>query len=309
MMHSIRQHLIAEIFVIATGFAALVHSTWSVGTLFSGMQPLPDLSEDGLRYALRYVAWVLPALLIAFALDIGQIATSHEIRQCIQRGEQPFRKYVVFVVFALATYYLQWLYMAYHMPLLTLGTGVSAFWTSDAITLRDIALWVVPAFLPLSTLLYTFSHVQSESSSEAHSAPVSMRSTVRVYDHFELPIHDVHLVPSQSEASVSPHFENALPKSEAEPIALTAIPVSMPPTVERIVRSGASGGERTGATDGNVRTNADGTFTGVCPDCGRGFPSKTHRGAANALSSHMGRFCTIRKQNAMQSVNGNGHQE
>jgi hypothetical protein len=96
---------------------------------------------------------LIPALLIAFALDVGQIVTSWEIREhglSLGRG-------VTFFVFAGATYYLQWLYIAHHMPALEIAAGVSATAKGTAISMRDAALWIVPALLPLSTLLYTFS--------------------------------------------------------------------------------------------------------------------------------------------------------
>lgn len=137
------RHAFSQPFVFATGLAALVHSTWALGTLFSGQQP------EGWHL----VGWLIPALLIAFALDVGQIVTSWEIREhglSLGRG-------VTFFVFAGATYYLQWLYIAHHMPALEIAAGVSATAKGTAISMRDAALWIVPALLPLSTLLYTFS--------------------------------------------------------------------------------------------------------------------------------------------------------
>lgn len=145
------KHIIEQPFVTATGIAALVHSTWSLGTLFSGAQPSADLSW-------QFVGWLAPALLIAFALDIGQIATSADIRQ---HGLN-FGRGITFVVFAAATYYLQWLYMAHHMPLLDIAPGVSATAAETAISLRDAAIWLIPALLPLSTLLYTLSGGQEQ---------------------------------------------------------------------------------------------------------------------------------------------------
>ena len=141
------KHITAQPFVFATGAAALIHSTWSLGTLFSGTQPEAALN-------VHFIGWIVPALLIAFALDVGQISTSTEIREeglTLSRG-------VTFVVFALATYYLQWMYMLHHMPALQLSEGVQGKpWTEFALTLRDAGIWLVPALLPLSTILYTFS--------------------------------------------------------------------------------------------------------------------------------------------------------
>ncbi len=126
-----------------SGLAALVHSTWALGTLFAGEQP------EGWHL----LGWIIPALLIAFALDVGQIATSSEIRSY----GLTWRRGVTFIVFAAATYYLQWLYAAHHMPALELAPGVRASWSESATVLRDAAVWIIPALLPLSTLLYTFS--------------------------------------------------------------------------------------------------------------------------------------------------------
>lgn len=137
------KHIFQQPFVAATGAAALVHSTWALGTLFAGEQP------EGWHL----VGWLLPALLIAFALDVGQIVTSAEIRSeglTITRG-------ITFLVFAGATYYLQWLYIAHHMPALQIAAGVSDAARQTAVSMRDAALWIIPALLPLSTLLYTFS--------------------------------------------------------------------------------------------------------------------------------------------------------
>jgi len=151
------KHMMQQPFVFATGAAALIHSTWALGTLFAGEQP------EG--WAL--LGWLAPALLISFALDVGQIATSAEIREyglTRTRG-------VTFIVFSGATYYLQWLYIAHHMPSLALAAGVRETWAGFATVMRDSAVWIIPALLPLSTLLYTFSGGQGTTGHHAPTAP------------------------------------------------------------------------------------------------------------------------------------------
>lgn len=143
---SIFRHIGNQPFIFATGLAALVHSTWSLGTLFAGNEPMP-------QFSFAWFAWVIPAFLIAFALDVGQIATSAEIRA----GNHTRTKYATFVIFAAATYYLQWLYMAHHMPLVSMGEGVREQWSGFAQLIRDASIWIIPAFMPMSTLFYTFS--------------------------------------------------------------------------------------------------------------------------------------------------------
>lgn len=147
------KHATAQPFIAATGLAALVHSTWSLAVLFSGEPPL--WNPTSLASWARWVYWLVPALLIAFALDVGQIATSTEIRN----GERTVSKYTTFVVFAVATYYLQWLYIAHHMPALELGAGVYRDGLAGRLVLltRNAAIWFIPALLPLSTTMYTLS--------------------------------------------------------------------------------------------------------------------------------------------------------
>lgn len=144
------KHLFENPFITFTGLAALVHSTWSLGTIFSGPAPTNDY--------MNWIAWVLPAFFIAFALDVGQISTSAKIRHfglSWQRG-------LAFFVFSVATYYLQFLYIAHHMPALEISAGVSSFHHGAVASLRDAAIWILPLLLPLSTMLYTISDGDSK---------------------------------------------------------------------------------------------------------------------------------------------------
>jgi hypothetical protein len=154
------KHITGQPFVFTTGLAALIHSTWSLGTLFAGSEPSPQFSP-------AWFAWVIPALLIAFSLDVGQIVTSAEIRA----GQRQRTKYLTFLVFAAATYYLQWLYISHHMPVVELAPGVRASWAEAASWLRDSAIWFIPALLPMSTTLYTFSHSEIISEPKAATPP------------------------------------------------------------------------------------------------------------------------------------------
>lgn len=153
------KHLREQRFVLATGMAALIHSTWSLGTFFGGLQP------EGWHL----IGWIIPAFLIAFALDVGQIATSQEIR----RHGMTLARGVTFLIFALATYYLQWLYIAHHIPVLELSPGISPTMRDTALALRDLAIWIIPAFLPLSTILYTFSTPITSEETNAPTHPIA----------------------------------------------------------------------------------------------------------------------------------------
>lgn len=181
---NIYKHIVEQPFIFATGIAALVHSTWSIGTLFSGKQPEA-------AFTIQFIGWIAPAFLIAFALDVGQIATSAEIRA----GNRSKAKYITFAVFAAATYYLQWLYIAHHMPQLELAGGVRGEWSWLATLFRDAALWIAPALLPTSTLLYTFSsdHAPLEKSSQSIVEPeiVPMQVSVPVHEALPAPVEEI----------------------------------------------------------------------------------------------------------------------
>lgn len=158
-MRGILDHLRSQIFVTATAVAAFVHSTWALAVLFGGKEPIISQPGD----VLHWLAWVLPAGAIAFAIDVGQVFTADEIR----KGQRTPAKYATFLVFAAATYYLQWFHLSYHMPVLMLSDGINPNVVPFALGFRDAALWIVPLLLPLSTLLYTFSGSQSSEHSES----------------------------------------------------------------------------------------------------------------------------------------------
>lgn len=131
-------------FVIFTGFTALLHSTWTLATLFNGTEP--PLSGG-------WLLWVIPAFVFALSIDVGQVWIAVEIRN----GERGKAKYGAFAALALTTYYLQWFYLVAHFPDIPVSAGVSRAYLASVIPTRDAALWIVPGMLPLSTFLYTFS--------------------------------------------------------------------------------------------------------------------------------------------------------
>jgi hypothetical protein len=157
--------LVRHAFIIATGFTALLHSTWALATIFNGLEPQ--------QLSLSWFAWVIPAFVFAFSIDVGQIATSVDIRN----GERTPAKYATFAVLAIATYYLQWWFIAAHIPMVNLSPGVANSYLSSATFLRDLALWIVPGMLPASTLFYTFSYAKPKRISQgAFRAPTYART-------------------------------------------------------------------------------------------------------------------------------------
>lgn len=139
--------LASEPFIVATGAAAWVHSTWTFAISFSGA--LPPSTDKG--------AWLLtmiPAALLAFAIDVGQIRTANDIR----KGQRNGAKLLTFGVLALATAYLQWFYMVAHIPALPLGAGIRSQWIEPITVMRDASVFIIPLLLPIATVLYTISN-------------------------------------------------------------------------------------------------------------------------------------------------------
>lgn len=141
-------------FIASTSVAMFVHSTWTFNTLFAGEQPILD---GTLQAWIPYLMWVIPGALIALAIDVGQIQTSARIKHA--RGWVQLRLVLTFVMLASAGYYLQWFHMAHHLPSLELGQGLSQTHHATVELLKGWAIWVIPALLPLSTILYTISDV------------------------------------------------------------------------------------------------------------------------------------------------------
>ena len=174
-------------FIAATSVAMFVHSTWTFNTLFAGEQPNLDGS---LEMWVRYLMWVLPGALIALAIDVGQIQTSSKIKHA--RGwSDRIPLLVTFSMLAIAGYYLQWFHMAHHLPALDLGDGLDVRHYSTVELLKGLSIWIIPALLPLSTILYTVSDISESQHATVISDLSEFKSNVSIVDHAPLPSLDL----------------------------------------------------------------------------------------------------------------------
>lgn len=142
-------------FIFATSVAMFVHSTWTFNTLFAGKQPHLDGSFQAW---IPYVLWVVPGALIAAAIDIGQVQTSSKLMRA-KDWTRRLTLSITFIVLAIAGYYLQWFHLIHHMPDLAFGAGLSTETENTIRSIRDAAIWIIPALLPISTILYTMSEI------------------------------------------------------------------------------------------------------------------------------------------------------
>jgi hypothetical protein len=151
-MNAIWKRITEHPFVSMSAFAALVHSTWSIGTMFSGGQPVVTASAenafgDWLRQTVELLMWLVPALAIALAIDVGLVESAHAVRSGRKNAW-------AFVLLALCSYFLQLIYIAAHFPDMQLSAYISDRVKGIAEFARDFAVVIVPALLQLPIVLY-----------------------------------------------------------------------------------------------------------------------------------------------------------
>lgn len=146
-MKSLLHHLREQPFLAAVSAAAVVHSSWSLSTFFAGHEPVIEADLG------RWLIWIVPGFLLAFSIDVGLLSLSHHIRH----GRRNRSKLFAFFVLSLAMAYSQFLYISAHLPFVSLGTGVPEIARASVQSVKDAAVWVLPALLPLALILYAFS--------------------------------------------------------------------------------------------------------------------------------------------------------
>lgn len=140
------RHVFAQPFLVAVSFAAAIHSSWSFSTLFTGLEPHPQFSA-------AWFSWIVPGVMLAFSVDIGLLSLANQIRL----GQRTRGRLLAFAVLCMAMGFLQFLYIAAHMPEVVLGAGVRSDWVGLVSLLRDASIWVLPTLLPTALILFAFS--------------------------------------------------------------------------------------------------------------------------------------------------------
>jgi len=205
------------------------------------------------------IIWWVQGALFAIAIDVSMLALASVIRN----GQGSRAHAITFCVVALLSTYTQLLYAWSHTSQLTPGAGMPSEWVAQLQGLIDLRILILPLALPTIALLYTLSGLGAHASGE--SAPQVDAPPLPVQQHLH-----VH-------------------KVEPERIAAPQVPAL--PQISH--RTGASGGARTGATDGRVTQLEDALFVAQCPKCGRTFEKASEVSARNALTAHMKRCAAV----------------
>lgn len=171
-MKAIR-HVFRQPFLVAVSLAALVHSAWAFSTLFTGLEPMPQFSG-------AWFAWMIPGLLLAFAVDIGLLSLANQIRM----GQRSRGKLAAFFVLCIAMGFMQFLYIMHHVPEVSLGAGVRAEWVGLVSLLRDFSIWILPCLMPTALCLFAFSDTVAPSHTHEINTP---SDTITVSDSAPMP--------------------------------------------------------------------------------------------------------------------------
>lgn len=159
---------IHHIFSIAVSAYAIFHTVGAIGMFLGGN----GLDFSSVKSALDTLYVYGTALFFAVSLDVGQISTSFKIQRFHRKGITPYKSYITFAVLGLAIAYLQWFYLVHTMPHLSIAAGVRSNWVNDATWLRDAVLYIFPALLPVTLLLYTFSGDEEATPQSNQTAPL-----------------------------------------------------------------------------------------------------------------------------------------
>jgi len=263
---NIKNHLLEHIFIIATSIAMVVHSTWTFGTLFAGPQPI--VYPGDISTIVAYIFWVTPALLVAIAIDVGQIQTSIKLANSKRFG-QKVALGITFAALALAGFYLQWFHLAHHMPALEFGAGLTPETAASLQGLKELAILIIPALLPLSTALYTLSlNSEQVDHEEELVATIQVQAEVEGPGNGTSPLLDPYWMTGQPPAQLPEETEELnedLPLIEEDEL---------------------------GETEPYEPFGADNAHNLVCPDCGwETGPKMRLESAQRSLRTHQARHC------------------
>lgn len=260
-------HMQKHPFVGMSAFAASVHTAWAFGTLFGGMQPKvsADISVNLGLWLAETVAlcmWLLPAIALAIALDIGMVETSRDIHE----GDVSTGRYATFAALAAGSYYMQMLHLAIHMPELQLSNAVAQAQADSVIALRNAAVFIVPLLLQLPILL----HVLSARKDELQQGDAMQAGRdVQKHEHVHVHMDSIKELPQQ-------------------PAVAPALPAQA-----RVSPRGNKSGEATSM----VHPGDHGDYVMHCELCGKhqeGYKSETS--AKRAASAHIGLYCISRQE-------------
>jgi len=203
---NILKHFREQPFVVFVALAALPHSTWAIATYMSGVAP--QLNSWGDLPA--FLWWVVPALFLAIAMDVGFVVTAGEIRA----GNQSKWLVNTFYSLAFASYILQFLFVIHHAPAVPVGAGASPIVSGIGSVIQQICIFILPALLPGATVLYTLAHHETGNQNISLNATRVNENAPNLNDGVELAIPIPYEVEQDGFLALPVNFQNGHAKHE-----------------------------------------------------------------------------------------------
>lgn len=163
-MNRVKHFLLNELFLTAVSLASLAHSTAILALFFGGSAPeYPAGGWLDIGYMARLAYHYLPAFAVALSIDVGLLSVSQKLKAGRLTYWQLAANLLTFGVFSFLIFVTNHIYLAMHIPEVTLGEGVRAAWLPVTELLRDSTLFLLPASLPIAMMLYTLGAIDGGS--------------------------------------------------------------------------------------------------------------------------------------------------
>lgn len=143
-----------ELVYLAIAAATFQHTTWSAAMTFEGPRPIGGS-------VFQEVSWYINGVLLAIAIDIGMLVAARELA----RRATFITRFVLttaFLTAALASFYTQVLYSAYHTNGWVWGQGVTGAWVDHLQPFVDARVVIIPAMLPVFAIVYTLAQIAQQ---------------------------------------------------------------------------------------------------------------------------------------------------
>lgn len=137
-----------EIIYVAISLATMQHTIWSSSFVFEGEYP---------KTLIEQLHWIVLGLLIAITIDLGMFLSARYLRNKFK-----ISMFISFVIAALASFYMQLIYAAYHTGNFTFGEGVAQPIVALLQPFIEYRTIILPMILPLFAVVYTMSNRETK---------------------------------------------------------------------------------------------------------------------------------------------------
>lgn len=186
-----------NLFVVIVGLAAWLHSSWAFATVIGGSTPVTVIGSVSDLF--HWLYWYGPGAAAAAAVDVGMINLAAQFK----RGQGTRARLTTFAALSVISYVGQVLFSVSHSGAYTPSVGLSEFSASIAAVVWQLFIWLLPATLPVTLILWAWSDVQ---------APTVQKSEPETQVIIENPVETAVTVVEEPKEVKKQNFLAACPK-------------------------------------------------------------------------------------------------